>query len=262
MAKSKPSRMCPRRQKSEPLETSTPNSQLFEAGRNPTVSARMNFCVDPSKVIFFENRCHSWIQAIRFWAFLRRLKSRIIATRSKPKSRPDHSQAPAHSINTPKIPPEEMTEAILDLIRLIQSIYFSKEYSSRCSELKTSSVLIQYRPFMGEDNIIRYGTRLQRSTELSENQRFPIILPSNSFFSRLLIRDVHECRNVHSGGVARTLHVLRQDYLVIHARKLTHQLAAACPTCKIFHSKAALTTVRATTQRACRDNMGAIFPQP
>ena len=26
---------------------------------------------------------------------------------------------------------------------------------------------------------------------------------------------------------------------MIHARKLTHQLAAACPTCRIFHSKAA-----------------------
>ena len=60
----------------EPLDSATPTSQLFEVERKPTVSACMTSCVDPTSEIFFENRCHSWIQAIRFWAFVRRLKSK------------------------------------------------------------------------------------------------------------------------------------------------------------------------------------------
>lgn len=226
-------------EESSPLKNTADGMTLLEAEKKPSLSpCFINMtAADPTGEIPFESRCSTWLGAIRFWACIRRLKAKMITRRPGRESLETHLTA--NRSTQLRVSPEEMIESRLDLIRIIQSTYFKEEHRSKCSRVKPSSTLYQYNPFTDEQGIIRCRSRLERSTDLSENQKFPILLPSTSRFSKLIIRDIHARRNLHSGGVAATLHVLRQDFLIIHARKLVSQVAAACALCKIFHAKAA-----------------------
>ncbi|XP_018494089.1 uncharacterized protein LOC108863894 [Galendromus occidentalis] len=92
---------------------------------------------------------------------------------------------------------------------------------------------------MGEDGLIHSESRLILSSRLTTSQIYPLILPSDCNLSKLIVQDIHERKCFHSGGVNAILHILRQDFLLIHARRIARQVIKTCPTCKIFHCEAA-----------------------
>ncbi|XP_028969050.1 uncharacterized protein LOC114828588, partial [Galendromus occidentalis] len=61
----------------------------------------------------------------------------------------------------------------------------------------------------------------------------------NCNLSKLIVQDIHERRCYLFGGMNMVLQLLREDFLLIHARKITRQVINSCATCKIFHSEAA-----------------------
>ncbi|XP_003740255.1 uncharacterized protein LOC100905373 [Galendromus occidentalis] len=132
-----------------------------------------------------------------------------------------------------------MSSARLSLIKLIQREYFSEEIHSDNTRVRPKSLLYQYNPFRDEDGMLRCRTRLEFAPDSSREQKFPIILPADRNLSKLIIRYIHEKKCLHFGGVSGPLHILREEFLVIHARKLARQVISSCATCKIFHGKAA-----------------------
>ena len=97
----------------------------------------------------------------------------------------------------PTIP--ELENAENDIMRMIQQQVFSEEYNalSKSGKVKISSSIAKLNPFIGENNIIRVGSRLEYA-HISYNAKFLPILPKQHWVSELLARHVH-CSNAHIG---------------------------------------------------------------
>ena len=100
------------------------------------------------------------------------------------------------------------------VLKMLQSHHFAKEID----ELRASSVcsgkLSSLNPFLDEQGVLRVGGRLSRS-KLDFCERCPVILPSDSFVTRLIIQMCHS-RVAHQGR-GLTLNSLRQQGFFHHS---------------------------------------------
>ena len=184
--------------------------------------------------IFFERSFSSFTKAIRFWAYMRRLRAKAETAKQGVREKVKCSPLPHQEFRTATV--NEMIEARIDLIQQMQKTFFSEEYHSLCKKIKRTSIIRNYAPYM-ENGLIRCKSRLEYSTTYSNEKKSPILILSEGNLTKLLIKCVHEHRCFHFGGVANTLHRLREEFLVLKARKLTGEVLNSCQTCKIFNSK-------------------------
>ena len=97
------------------------------------------------------------------------------------------------------------------------------------------SKLANLNPFLcPTKGLIRFGGRIYKSS-LSEEEKHPIILPSNHPVVKLLIEDVH-CRELHA-DVERTLSVLRQKFWLIKGRSTVRHTVKNCLVCHHYQTK-------------------------
>ncbi|XP_065658377.1 uncharacterized protein LOC124812001 [Hydra vulgaris] len=89
--------------------------------------------------------------------------------------------------------------------------------------------------FVDEDKVVRCKGRLQNSI-LPYNAKHPILLPSESYLSELLIFQAHK-RTLHA-GVKETLCQIRSKYWILRGRKLVRSLINKCSFCKRLFGKA------------------------
>ncbi|XP_003740219.1 uncharacterized protein LOC100897820 [Galendromus occidentalis] len=190
-----------------------------------------------AKRIFFEDSFSCWLKAIRFWAFMLRLKAKAQSAKMRVQMGNKCTARPKTVLNL--IDPEEMITARLELIKLIQKSYFTEGILSACRNIKPESILYQYSPSIDDNGLIRCKSRLECSSQLSDSQKSPIIPRPDCNLSFLMIRYIHEKKCFHFGGVSSILNILREEFLVIHARKLARRVISACATCNIFRCQAA-----------------------
>jgi hypothetical protein len=121
-------------------------------------------------------------------------------------------------------------------MRMIQQQVFSEEYNALCKsgKVKISSSIAKLNPFIGENNIIRVGSRLEYA-HISYNAKFPSILPKQHWVSELLARHVH-CSNAHTGQ-EHTLNILRQRVWICNARSLVRKIINKCFVCRRGHTQ-------------------------
>ena len=81
---------------------------------------------------------------------------------------------------------------------------------------------------MDEHNLIRVGGRLKNSA-LSNDAKYPILLPKNGVVTKLLIQQEHE-RHLHAGPQG-TLAALRQRFWIVSARSAIRQVLHYCYSC-------------------------------
>ncbi|XP_003743109.1 uncharacterized protein LOC100904758 [Galendromus occidentalis] len=216
------------------------SSKEFDAERRQNVACMVTSATRhiQEESIFFEKTFSSWIKAIRFWALMQRLSKKAQQAKSRVAQGIKSQQHPRTNEKL-TFDAEEMIEARLSLLQLIQKTYFKEEYENQCSNVKKSHQLYLYNPYLEEDGLIHCRSRLTRSSHFSESQKNPIILPGNCNLSRLIVQDIHERQCFHSGGMNAVLQILRQDFLLIHARKIVRQVINSCATCRLFHGEAA-----------------------
>lgn len=125
---------------------------------------------------------------------------------------------------------EELDQARLRLIRLVQSAKYEKELAAVESgaPLPVRSELRKLNPFLDPQGLLRVGGRLRHSL-LSPDQKHPVILPSRSHLSKLIMEACHQ-RMLH-GGVQLMLGVLRQEYWIPRGRALAKRCVHRCLTC-------------------------------
>ncbi|XP_068726126.1 uncharacterized protein [Montipora capricornis] len=100
--------------------------------------------------------------------------------------------------------------------------------------LKNSN-LANLNPFLcPSSGFLRVGGRIHKSL-LPEEEKHPIILPSNHPVVKLLIDDVH-CRELHA-GVEHTLSVLRQRFWLVKERSTVRQTLKNCMLCRHHQTK-------------------------
>ena len=98
-----------------------------------------------------------------------------------------------------------------------------------------SSKILQFNPFLDDKGIMRVGGRLAYSN-LTFEEKHPILLPKSHVFVRMLILHFHK-ENMHS-GVDQTHFFLREKYWIIQARQLIRSLLSKCVKCRRITSRA------------------------
>ena len=96
--------------------------------------------------------------------------------------------------------------------------------------LKTSSFLHKLDPFLDTNGVLRAGGRLRRAN-ISDNAKFPIILPRKSHITSLIIMHFHE-RAKHQGkGI--TLNEIRSNgYWIVGGSSVITSAITSCVRCK------------------------------
>ncbi|XP_029677192.1 uncharacterized protein LOC115243996 [Formica exsecta] len=113
----------------------------------------------------------------------------------------------------------ELKDARLLWIRLVQSTKY-KDVLKAIRQVRgpgKSSPLIKLSLILDCQGILRVGGRLKHAI-LDYDERHPVILPSESTFTRLIVEACHR-RALH-GGVQMTLGMIRQHYWIPRSRAL------------------------------------------
>lgn len=121
-------------------------------------------------------------------------------------------------------------DALKRLIRNIQLTVYNKEYKLLIqSEPLRCSKIVSLHPFVCSDELIRVGGRL-RNANISFDQKYPILLPREHLFTKLVIMQTH-IKTLH-GGLKLTLATLRQNYWVSNARTSIRAIIHKCTICQ------------------------------
>lgn len=105
-------------------------------------------------------------------------------------------------------------------------------------QLIETSKLNQLTPLLDESGIMRVGTRATNSSVLTEEEKRPKIIPSQSWLARLYI-DFHHTKVQHQGRLF-TQSSMRQDGIWIPgAQRMIKSYIRQCVTCKYLRGKAA-----------------------
>lgn len=83
--------------------------------------------------------------------------------------------------------------------------------------------------FIDTEGLLRCRGRLQ-NTDLPFSTQFPLILPRESHFTMLIVRQAHE--QVYHNGVKDTLAQVRSKYWIIRGRSLVKRLIGQCVICR------------------------------
>lgn len=130
-----------------------------------------------------------------------------------------------------KLSVAEINVAENSLIRSIQKEAFPKEISYLVTKAtsKPPVYVSQFNLFIDNDKVLRCSTRI-KNANVTESSKRPILLPSKSRYSELLIADCHD--KVFHNGTRDTLNLLRQRYWVLRGRECVRRVTKRCILCK------------------------------
>ena len=128
----------------------------------------------------------------------------------------------------------EATESEKVLIRVLQTENFAREISylsniSKNKDRKPPLLVSQFNLFIDKEGLLRTRTRINNASVSIESQE-PILLPSKSLFSELIIKKYHDL--VFHNGTRDTLNPIRQKYWILRGPETVKKLVRRCVTCK------------------------------
>ncbi|XP_075156162.1 uncharacterized protein LOC142229484 [Haematobia irritans] len=216
---------------------------------------RVHFVTDSSDIDLLE-RFSSFQHAIRVICYVYRF-----FLRTHPKYR--HS----FSFDSTDLTATEVTKVRDKLIVLSQVKYFPDVHEALLQKktIPKSSSINSLNPFLDGHGIIRAFGRLAYSPALSYNERYPIILPYNCPFSRLLVQFTHVL-SLH-GGNQQVLNIVRLQFWIPKLKNLIKTIIHKCKICVLHRRKlqtqlmAALPPARTILKRPFH-NTGVDFAGP
>ena len=124
----------------------------------------------------------------------------------------------------------ELDAAWITIIARVQNESFASELRDlkQNKQIQTSSKLKNLDPFIDQNGLLRVGGRLQHSN-LSLDQKHPVILPSKHHVTKLIIMH-HHLKHLHM-GIQGLLYQLRQTVWIIHGRQTVRSVLRKCVTC-------------------------------
>ena len=210
------------------------------ASSDSKVTSAATTCNQSTAVEKLINHYSSWYRLLRAIAIYARVKD-ILQKRNQTRStgkKSDH--AGSEHRNTP-LSLEELDHAELFLIKYTQMQYFHEEIAqlnqqrdepdrltrSRAA-IKKSSPLYRLSPWL-DNGIVKVGGRLKNAT-LSDEMKYPVILPRSSHLTTLLIRHTHE--QLGHAGRNHVLSKLREKYWILGANTAVRHLLYNCVRCR------------------------------
>ena len=133
----------------------------------------------------------------------------------------------------------ELIRSETQLIRYAQSTEFSEEWNalSHGRPISSSSKLIGLQPKVDDDGLMRSDGRLKHAKFLSFDVRYPIILPRQSWITKLIVKDYHEKGN-HASGTNQTLAAISARYWIMSGREAIREWEKRCSECRRRKAKA------------------------
>lgn len=130
---------------------------------------------------------------------------------------------------------EELEKANKVIFRLFQADYFFDEINclKEGLSLPRRSNILSLNPFLDADEILRVGGRLTNSF-LSFDEKHPIILPTKSYLTDLLIN--HEHRVLGHAGPQLLLSSLRQRFWLVQGLRRIKCILLRCVKCHRFRA--------------------------
>ena len=104
--------------------------------------------------------------------------------------------------------------------------------------LPHSSKLLQGRPVLDEDELVRCNGRLRYAECLSYDTHFQIILPRGHWITTLIVKHYHE-KGYHASGTNQTLADLSSRFWIIAAREEIRAWEKNCTECRRRKAKPA-----------------------
>jgi len=116
------------------------------------------------------------------------------------------------------------------IIKEVQNFHFADELADfkLGRQIKSTSKLSSFSPFLDKYGILRVGGRIQNSFAVSD-KKHPILLPHDSRFTRLLFEQEHR-KSLHAGPQA-TLYAIRERYWPIRGKQTARKVVHECVTC-------------------------------
>ena len=122
-------------------------------------------------------------------------------------------------------------------IKREQQQFFPKELTALAADLPCpkGSKLLPLYPFIDTNGVMKVGGRLSQSEELTDAEKFQIIIPKDGPLATLLVSHVH--RALLHGTVQGCLAALRSQYWIIGAKNLIKKHVRECLSCFRFMCK-------------------------
>ena len=137
---------------------------------------------------------------------------------------------------SPLLTPQELRQVEVIFIQQSQSRSFPEERDclQKGKDMPRKSVLLQRRPFLDEDRLLRVGGRLRR-IELATDQKHPIILHRKDHLTTLIARQVH-LQNMHVGPTG-LMGILSITYHIVGAKHLVKDISKSCVVCQKSYAR-------------------------
>ena len=128
------------------------------------------------------------------------------------------------------ITPEEYDSALTHAVRVEQRRHFGKDVSclEKNKSLPPSSTLRQLVPFLDADGLLRITGRLVNA-ETTSDAKHPLILPSNSHLTSLLVKWYHQQN--HHAAPSLLLALLRTRFWILGGKRAIKSITRSCVTC-------------------------------
>ena len=204
------------------ISVTIPNKEVLREKRHKQVNCLVT---TTTEVVIDPHKYNKMRKLIRVTAYLKRF---INNCKSKKAGKP---------VNLDELTAEELQVAETYWLKQVQEEYYHEELTRLKSGnmVKKDSKISQLSPILDEETgLMKMKGRIQNSN-LTEEEKHPVILPHQSHIVRLLVEDTHR-KQMHS-GINHTLVALREKYWVTHARNLVKSVVKSCLICSMYMPK-------------------------
>ncbi|UYV84619.1 hypothetical protein LAZ67_X002847 [Cordylochernes scorpioides] len=148
----------------------------------------------------------------------------------------NNSRMPSHSRNREPLTLRELNDALLTVVKCVQSIEFSKENHCLLSNkpIPNKSRIYNLCPFLDSRGIIRVGGRL-KNVNVHGDRIIQVLLPRSHHLTTLIINNVH-VHNLHSSTQA-TLATIRNIFWIASGRNVVRKILRTCMKCARFRKR-------------------------
>ena len=118
------------------------------------------------------------------------------------------------------------------IIREVQREFYNAEYKALCQgkQLQNDSTIIKLSPFLDNEGIMRINGRLDKS-DISYNQKHPIIIPGKHHVAKLIVRHYHN-KVYHQGRHLTEGAIRTAGYWVTVGKRLVSSVIHHCVICR------------------------------
>ncbi|GFX00279.1 integrase catalytic domain-containing protein [Trichonephila clavipes] len=147
-------------------------------------------------------------------------------------------QCNRNSRNRGLLTTSEILNATVCVLKLVQEKELSLELNllRKNKPLPSNSKYLSLNIFLGDQGLIRVGGRLSRYQSLSQDQKYPVLLPKNHLITKLIVEQYHK-QHFHTGAQL-IFSLIRQRYWIPNGRSFIRQVLNNCLLCKRLKKQA------------------------